>query len=103
MAVESPHLYNVMFTMSWSSFEPDAADRKLAAGTCRCWSTPWPGRSTPACSTATNDLALEFWSFNHGVSRSGSPACSAPEVVRRRLANGGRTLRRGHAPVTAPS
>ena len=79
MAVESPHLYNVMFAMSWSSFEPDAADRKLAAGTLQVL-VDAVARAVDAglLDGDPNDLALELWSFNHGVTSLGLTGMLGP-------------------------
>jgi len=99
MAVESPHLYHVMFDTSWSQLEPDAADRALARGTLDVL-VDAVRRAVEAGELVgdPNDLALELWSLNHGITSLGlSGMLGPPAEVRRRLASAGRALRAGHA------
>jgi len=103
MAVESPHLYNVMFGVSWPSFEPDAADRRLARGTLQVL-VDAVARAVDAglLEGDPTDLALELWSYNHGLTSLGlTGMLGPPAAVRRRLASGARALRAGHAPGVA--
>lgn len=100
MAVESPHLYHVMFETSWSEFEPDAADRALARGTLDVL-VDAVRRAVEAGELHgdPNDLAIELWSLNHGITSLGlTGMLGSPAEVRRRLASAGRALRAGHAP-----
>ena len=103
MAVESPHLYAVMFGGVLGDFVPDDADLALARGTLDVL-VDAVRRAVDAgeLDGDPTDLALELWSMNHGITSLGlTGMLGAPDHVRRRLAAAGMALRAGHRPVRA--
>lgn len=103
MAVESPHLYAVMFGGVLGDFVPDDADRALARGTLDVL-VDAVRRAVDAgeLDGDPTDLALEAWSLNHGITSLGlTGMLGSPDHVRRRLVAAGVALRAGHRPVPA--
>lgn len=101
MAVESPHLYAVMFGGVLGDFVPDDADLALARGTLDVL-VDAVRRAVDAgeLDGDPTDLALELWSMNHGITSLGlTGMLGSPDHVRRRLVAAGIALRAGHRPV----
>jgi AcrR family transcriptional regulator len=102
MAVESPHLYNVMFTCPIPEFDATEADLEQSLATLvvlidavqRCV-------DEGALVGDATSLALQLWAMNHGVTSLGiAGMLGPPAAVEQHLADASRALIRGFsAPV----